>query len=63
MRTSQPIVPFCRLGIVFRVVDPLTTVFCILKLLKPLVSCNLWPLEFRWDMDNALVQSAEDFTG
>ena len=36
---------------------------CVLKLLKPLVGRNLWPLELSWDMDHALVQSAEDFTG
>jgi hypothetical protein len=44
-------------------VEPLSTVLCVLKLLKPLVGRNLWPLELSWDMDHALVQSAEDFTG
>jgi opacity protein-like surface antigen len=44
-------------------VNPLATVFRVLKLLKPLVGCNLWFLELGWDMDHTLVQSAEDLTG
>lgn len=63
VRHSQSFVPVGRYGIVFRIVDPLATVLCILKLLQPLVDLELGLLQLSWDMDYALVQDAQDFTG